>query len=157
MQPVRVLIFFGFIIDSKDMLISLPTEKVHKIISQCQWLLNKSSPTVREFEVAQVSGLLVSFFRAVKYMKLFYRSAEMCKSSAVSAGASYETPVSLTHQARLDLEWITNNITSYNSVPILTGVPTMLIECDASSRGWGAAVTRVIQVAFGHRRKHNFT
>ena len=72
MQPVRVLIFLGFIINSKDMLISLPTEKVHKIISQCQWLLNKSSPTVRE--VAQVSGLLVSSFRAIKYMKLFYRS-----------------------------------------------------------------------------------
>ena len=118
------------------MLISLPTEKVHKIIPQCSWLLNKSSPTVRE--VAQVSGLLVSSFRAVKYMKLFYRSVEMCKSSAVSAGASYEMPVSLTHQARLDLEWITNNITSYNGVPILTSVPTMLIECDASSRGWGA-------------------
>ncbi len=132
MQPVRVLIFLGFIINSKDMLISLPTEKVHKIISQCQWLLNKSSPTV--CEVAQVSGLLVSSFRAVKYMKLFYRSVEMCESSAVSAGASYEMPVSLTHQARLDLEWITNNNTSYNGVPILTSVPTMLIECDASSR-----------------------
>ena len=62
----------------------------------------------------------------------------MLISSAVSAGASYETPVSLTQQARLDLEWLINNITSYNGVPILTGVPTMLIECDASSHGWGA-------------------
>ena len=51
------------------MVISLPLAKVNKIISQCQLLLDKTSPTVRE--VAQVSGLLVSSFRAVKYMKLF--------------------------------------------------------------------------------------
>ena len=108
------------------MVISLPSAKVNKIVSQCQWLLDKTSPTVRE--VAQVSGLLVSSFSAVKYMRLFYRSIEMCKSTLVSTGVSYDAPLSLTPQARLDLQWVIDNLHLCNGVSILDRVPSVLIE-----------------------------
>ena len=136
LRPSRTITFLGFLLNSADMVISLPSAKVNKIVSQCQWLLDKTSPTVRE--VAQVSGLLVSSFSAVKYMRLFYRSIEMCKSTLVSTGVSYDAPLSLTPEARLDLQWVIDNLHLCNGVSILDPVPSVLIECDASNQGWGA-------------------
>ena len=118
------------------MIVSLPSGKVDRIISQCKWLLDKTLPTVRE--VAQVSGLLVSSFGAVKYMKLFYRSLEFCKSTLLSTGASYDSHLSLTPRACLDLQWIIDNILLYDGVSITPFAPSAIIECDASNPGWGA-------------------
>ena len=150
LRPSRTITFLGFLLNSAD----IPSAKVNKIISQCQWLLDKTSPTV--LEVAQVSGLLVSSFRAVKYMKLFYRSIEMCKSALVSTGVSYDAPLSLTPQARLDLQWVIDNLHLCNGVSILDRVPSVLIECDASNQGWGAFAGPAIQADFGLRPKRSF-
>ena len=70
------------------MTISLPQVKVDKTTNNCKGVLENPSPFIRE--VASVSELLVSSFRAVKYMKLFSRSIELCKSISLSDRASYQ-------------------------------------------------------------------
>ena len=96
--PAQTISFLGFVVDSVSMSLSLPIDKVDVIVSSCRRLLNNPSPCIRD--IAHVTGLLVSAFRAVKYMRLFYRSVELCKSHLFSKGASYEDKAALILRAR---------------------------------------------------------
>ena len=136
LNPSKTVTFLGFVIDSESMTLSLPGSKIEKIVSHCKRLLLNPAPTVRE--VAQVSGLLVSAFRAVKYMKRFYRSTEMCKCELISCGASFEDPYPLSVQARDDLQWMIHNIADHNGLALIVPSPDITIACDTSGVGWGA-------------------
>ena len=63
-DPVTRLTYLGFILDSSTMTISLPEEKIEKIISKCSQLHQSKIATIRR--VAEISGLLVSAFPAVR-------------------------------------------------------------------------------------------
>ena len=93
--------YLGFILDSSTMTISLPEDKIEKIISKYSQLHQSKIATIRQ--VAEISGLLVSAFPAVRYLQLFYRSVEACKSRDISAGADYDDRVPITELARSDL------------------------------------------------------
>ena len=112
LQPTREISFLGFNIDSRNMTISLSESKVTKIINVCTTLRNLNRASIRQ--VAEVTGLLVAAFTAVRYLQLFYQSVEACKSTRVSSGASYEELVSITDTAWWDLDWIIENIRAYN-------------------------------------------
>jgi hypothetical protein len=70
-------------------------------------------------------------------MKLFYRSTELCKSELLSCGASFEDKTQLSAEARVDLQWIINNIADHNGLALITPPPDAIIACDASKLGWG--------------------
>ena len=76
--PVTRIPNLGFVVDTISMTLSLPKDKVDKILCACKNPVACSYPSVRE--VAHVIGLLVSAFPAVKFLKLHYRSIELCKS-----------------------------------------------------------------------------
>ena len=57
-EPSTKLTFLGFIIDSLDMKLYSPQDKIDKTVSACSILISTASPTIRQ--VAQVTGLLVS-------------------------------------------------------------------------------------------------
>lgn len=146
LDPSRTISFLGFQIDSTSYTLTLPEEKVDKIVRVCRRLLNTTEPTIRE--VAQVSGNLVSAFPAVKYLQLFYRSVEACKSSDISLGARYDDTVVLSPLARQDLSWVIDNIRVFNGRPIRDPPFTHTIESDASLLGWGASYNG--QTSGGH-------
>ena len=89
-------------------------------------------------QVAEVTELLVAAFPAVRYLQLFYRSVEACKSTHVSSDASYEEFVSITDTACSGLDWIIENIKAYNGKSFRTPSFSHTIESDASSLGCGA-------------------
>ena len=82
LEPCTKLTFLGFIIDSLDMKLYLPQDKIHKTVSACSSLISTASPTIGQ--VAQVTGLLVSALPAVPYLRLYYRSIESCKSRSAN-------------------------------------------------------------------------
>ena len=125
------------------MIVSLPSGKVDRIISQCKWLLDKTLPTVRE--VAQVSGLLVSSFGAVKYMKLFYRSLEFCKSTLLSTGASYDSHLSLTPRACLDSSGLSITFSCTMGCPLHPLLPAQLLNVMLAIEAGAPAMIHVIQ------------
>lgn len=136
LDPVTQLTYLGFILDSSTMTISLPEDKIEKIISKCSQLHQSKIATIRQ--VAEISGLLVSAFPAVRYLQLFYRSVEACKSRDISAGADYDDRVPITELARSDLLWVIENIRRYNGKLLQEPAFSHSIESDASSFGWGA-------------------
>ena len=114
------------------MTISLPEEKIEKIYSK---LHQSRMATIRQ--VAEVSGLLVSAFPAIRYLQRSYRSTEACKSQHISAAAAYDDRVPITELACSDLLWVIENIGKYNGKPLRASAFSHSIESDASSLGWG--------------------
>ena len=96
------------------MRLQLPVVKLEKIVSTCKALLAKHQPSVKD--VAKVSGLLVSALPAVNYLEMHYRSLELCKTQTLSGSPDYDKTLSLSSQARSDLQWVIENITQCNEV-----------------------------------------
>jgi hypothetical protein len=60
-------------------------------------------------------------------MKLFYHSTELCESELLSRGASFKDKTQLSAQARVDLQWIINNIADHNELALITPPPDVII------------------------------
>lgn len=145
LKPSQSVLYLGFIINSVPGTLSLPEVRITKIINACQNLLKLKQVTL--FEIAHVTGLLVSAFPAVRYLELCYRSLEYCKSHELHLGGSFDDSVFLSYQAKHDLAWIICNIRNHNG-KTFRGIPIdLVIECDASNSGWGATCNGV--EAFG--------
>ena len=133
LEPSTKLTFLGFIIDSLDMKLYLPRDKIDKTVSACSSLISTASPTIGQ--VAQVTGLLVSAFPAVPYLRLYYRSIESCKSRCLSEhNGDYDQHISLSSDALADLNWVIHNLSQYNGCYF---GPKPYHPSDASLLGWG--------------------
>ena len=73
----------GYVIDSVEMTVSLPEEKVNKLKEQTLALWEK--PQCSSRELAHVIGFIVSSFPAIKPAGLYYRDLEVCKLEALSS------------------------------------------------------------------------
>jgi len=136
LEPTTKITFLGFIIDSVFMKLFLPDEKVQKIVRACSGLISDQRPTVRQ--VAHVTGLLVSAFPAVNYLRIYYRSLELSKSQAISINDNFDHHMSLNLQTVTDLNWVVHNLPKYNGHYFGPRPHGVVIEADASLLGWGA-------------------
>lgn len=93
--------FLGFLVDSASMEISLPQEKILKIIDEARNLL--ASETVSARQLARMVGMLSSSIPAVIPAPLHYCSLQLTKNQAVSQGDyNQQTTLPLTAQTELD-------------------------------------------------------
>lgn len=136
LTPVSNIIYLGFLINSVSMKLFLPEDKISKVILACQQLVSSTKPTVRM--VAHVTGLLVSAFPAVKFLRLYYRSLEQSKTEALNSESDYDNVIALSQEALEDLHWIINNISAVNGTSFAIPAVNLYIESDASLTGWGA-------------------
>ena len=65
LQPLQKIDFWGFVLDSITMMVTLNESKSMKVKSACENLLLQKTATIRT--VAQVKGFLVSSFPAVEF------------------------------------------------------------------------------------------
>ena len=115
----------------------LPQDKIDKTVSACSSLISTASPTIRQ--VAQVTGLLVSAFPAVPYLRLYYRSIESCKSRCLfEHNGDYDQHILLSSDALADLNWVIHNLSQYNGCYFGPKPFSLIIASDASLLGWGA-------------------
>ena len=134
--PVNDILYLGFLINAIAMTLHLPADKLMKIVSACKALLAKHQPSVRN--VAKVTGLLVSALPAVNYLEMHYRSLELCKTQTLSGSLEYDTTLSLSSQARSDLQWLIENITQCNGRLFQLPKINIYIQSEASLIGWEA-------------------
>ena len=136
LAPVHEILYLGFIINSITVRLQLPAVKLEKIVSACKALLAKHQPSVRD--AAKVTGRLVSTLPAVNYLEMHYRSLELCRTQAWSGSLDYDKTLSLSSQARSDLQWVIENITQCNDRPFQVPKIDIYIQSDASLISWGA-------------------
>jgi len=144
MVPSTSIKHLGFIIDSIQMKVFLPQDKVDRLVRVCRNLLSKSSIILRQ--LAEAIGLFVSSFLAILHGQLHYRSSEMFKIALLKANPSYDQTVHLPAKVKLELEWWCDNVHQNNGRPIanILGLDKCQddIFTDASKTGWGAALVR---------------
>ena len=135
-EPTQKVIALGFVIDSKDMTITVTSEKKQKIKDLCLETLNSNKLSIRD--VAQLIGNLVATFQAVPFGPIYYRSLEIDKINALRQyDGDFDTNISLSTQSRSDISWWIDNIDSAfkSIIPLPIDI---IIYTDASKAEWGA-------------------
>ena len=135
-EPSKKITFLGNIIDSEEMIVTLPIDKKERIAEECKNLYLKDQDKIRN--VAKVIGLIVSSFSAIEIGKLFYRNLEKEKIEALKKSkGNYEAYMHVTESMKSELKWWYLKIFTQNR-KISHGNPSFIIETDASNLGWGA-------------------
>ena len=135
LQPSQRITFLGFTIDSMEMTISLPEEKVKNTTQEALKMLQAQTVSARQ--LAHMIGVLSSSIPAILPAPLHYRALQDLKIKAVASGG-YGSRVHLSPQASNDLLWWKDNLPLVNGQPIRRNQPSLIIASDASLRGWGA-------------------
>ena len=137
-QKIRLL---GFIIDSNKMIIYLDNTKKENIRKICEEIILCSVQSIRK--VSSVIGTLVSSFPGVKFGKLYYRSLECDKITALKQNlGNFDKKMKISKASITELQWWADNIfTSYNT--IIQPNADIVLETDASNTGWGAVLKSV--------------
>ena len=101
--PTTKIKHLGFIIDSVDMTVSLPQDKLDRLVASSSVLLKAPSVSVRQ--LAQFIGLIVSSFMGILHGQLHYRALEVFKSQCLLFDPSFERKVSLPEAVCEELLW----------------------------------------------------
>ena len=135
--PSQTIEFLGFLVNSRSMTLSLPEPKVLKIRKECRHMRNQSHVTGRQ--LAHLIGLLTSCLQAILQAPLHYRALQRLRNQAlVQGGISYDRKTPMSKDAQQDLLWWIQRLSSRMARPIRSPLPDMVLETDASTKGWGA-------------------
>lgn len=135
LHPTQCCKFLGFMYNSLEMTISLPTEKRDNIRRLVQKYSRLPLCTIRD--LAHLNGVLTSACPAVRYGWLYTKRLERQKYLALRKYQDYEAKFKPASSVIPDLEWWAKNI--LNTSNSLT-IPEYDLEIftDASKTGWGA-------------------
>ena len=134
--PSQSIEFLGFQINSTNLTLQLPGEKLRKIRKTCQNLLGKTEISVRE--LSKFLGLLTSSIQAIFPAPLHYRHLQRLKNTTMTSEQSYEALLTLDTAAREDILWWRDHLQGWNGRALFQHPIDLIIETDASRQGWGA-------------------
>ena len=108
-EPTQKITSLGFVIDSKNMTITVTSDKKQKIKDLCVETLRHNSLSIRDF--TKLIGNLVATCETVPLGPLYYRSLEIDKINALKQyNGDFDANISLSTQSRTDILWWINNI-----------------------------------------------
>ena len=137
LTPTQGIEFLGFVINSNTMELKLPGEKIKKIRAETRRLANQTEP--KALALSRLLGKLNHATQAIPPAPLFYRNLQNCLKVALEEGnQEYSCPIHLSEDCMTELQWETH-LTNWNGRSLILPPPTMTIETDASTIGWGAA------------------
>lgn len=135
--PTKRIVFFGLIIDTALFKVFLTEEKIDRIISLGNMILNSFYVTIRC--LASFIGLIVHAFNAVIYGPLHYRTLEREKVLALQNNDhDFDSKVVISNESQKEISWWLENIRSENGKPIRPNEINCWIWTDASKKGWGS-------------------
>ena len=136
LDPTQIIEHLGFVINSKEMTVSLNGEKIEKIQRLCKDIISDKCYKVKT--VAQVIGTLISSLPAVSHGQLFYRQIEIEKILALKKNCgNFNAYMTLSQSAKEQMSWwITECHIDRN--PIIRPAPDIILQTDSSLKGWGA-------------------
>jgi len=142
LTPTRKVQYLGFSIDSELMELSLPDQKVQKILELCQGILKEKSISIRQ--LSKLIGTLSASVMAVLPGPLHYRLLQVQKTKALlESHQSYDANITLPPEVRKEITWWTSHLREWNGKSVITPSPDLIITTDASKKGWGAICQQV--------------
>ena len=135
--PTQTIEFLGFVLDSRNMTISLSMQKRDTIINKINNFLTNKMNSIRG--LASVLGTIVSIIPATLYGKLHYRITEKFKIDELKKAKGHfdANTNTIPDDVKSELNWWVNNV---GKVPKPICIPDIdfQLETDASLEGWGA-------------------
>lgn len=140
--PKQKVVFLGYMINSVDMALGLPSEKRDSIGALAKRILSGRRTTLRD--LASLLGKLSWASAAVLNARSRLRSIQSFYISGCSrADGQLQTKVELSPDVRCELSWWISNLPSLGGKPLLDGIPSLIISSDACLTGWGAVCEAV--------------
>ena len=137
--PCQSLSHLGYLWDSRELSIKLPSDKISKIKSLAASCLCRNS-SLRT--LAALLGLLVNASNAFPFAPLHYRNFQFCFIEGLNFHSSWESFWELSEEARMDLDWwVKCDPLSLSPFLFAVDKPTLSIFTDASNSGWGASLS----------------
>ena len=152
--PSQQLEFLGFLVNSQDMTLRLPDYKVESIKNLCASLLRQSVVSVRE--LSRLIGKLTASIQAIFPAPLHYRHLQCLKNHALLQHNDYDAVITLSPEAKEEIQWWLAHLQAWNGRAILTPSPDLIIETDASKSGWGQCARAHERGDCGPRWSENF-
>ena len=135
LTPTQRIEFLEVTVDSLIMILSLPEKKVSKVQKQCQKLFRKTQVLI--LELTKLIGLLSSTIRAVLPALINFRYLQQQQIQALKTQRSFCKKVILNRHSKEELHWWIKNLKIWNSPYLIQSHSQVLIQTDASRRGWG--------------------
>lgn len=138
LEPAKQRKYLGYILDSRDMSISLPAEKRELISQWAASFLTKTSCKIRDF--ASLLGLLNFASNVTVYGPMYTRELERDKYLALlKNGENYNKKMTVSNCAKENLNWWIKTLAAPGPAKsVLKEKFSIEIFSDASLRGWGA-------------------
>ena len=134
--PSQEIEHLGFVLNSRQMTVTLTIRKRETLIAKCTQILNAYAPTIRA--VVELIGVLVASFTGVEFGHLHYRLLEYEKVEALKrVGGDYDKTFFLSDAAKLQIQWWIDFVAT-ESRNIEHGKIAYILTTDASEDGWGA-------------------
>ena len=90
-------------------------------------------------KLSQLLRKLNAATRAIPLAQLFYRNLQIALGQALEkSGQNYSTAIRVTQSIREELQWWIDYLSSWKGKTLLAHKPALVMEMDASRRGWGA-------------------
>ena len=136
--PSQEMEFLGMVINSKEVAISLPEEKLQKVKLRCLDLYQ--SPQVSILQLTKMLGHLMSTIQAVLLARLNSHFSQQQQIQALKEKKSYLANITLNNNSKQELLWWIKNLKIFNGTSLVKQVPQVVLQTDASLTGWGAAL-----------------
>ena len=127
----------GFILDSRKMIISAPSNKIKNIRTELSKFINK--PTCSARRLASLLGKINALADALFPVRVYTEALQLLKCKILRSHSwDYEIPPS--PEAIANATWWKKNLIAMNGTSLLPLIPDIKAETDASDNGWGARV-----------------
>ena len=137
LEPAQMLDFLGFTVDTVQMELKLPVDKIKKIRAESRAMLKEDQVSGRA--LARLVGKMSATSPVIPPAPLFYRHLQMALSHTLNQHSQcYEAQVPLTQECREELVWWDAHMINWNGKSLLKKEVDMTIDSDASLVGWGA-------------------
>lgn len=135
LEPTQTIEFLGLKVDSVEMSVYLPQDKIQNIKMKCQKALESDHITIQE--LASLVGSLNATVEAVIPASLYVRELQMFKTKCLIKEKSYKNKINLSQECKTEISWWIQQLQVWNGKQIITNEPDLVIETDASTMGWG--------------------
>ena len=136
LNPTQELEYLGMMIDSNSMEMRLPQPKMTEVQKRCRHMLSRHTTTPHK--LAQLLGTLTATMQAIHPGPLYCRELQMLKTKQLLSGKTYSSQITLSPECKEELRWWLLHMKTWNGKAIVNAGPDVIIQTDASLKGWGA-------------------
>ena len=129
--PGTKVICLAILVDTVDLSVSIPEEKLQLLKDTCKKWSSKHVCTKRELQ--SLLGLLLYVAKCIKYARFFLnRMLQLLRDNG------HSKHISLTEEFKRDLKWFNSFLPVFNGVSFFNYIPSRIIHLDACPSGLGA-------------------